>query len=93
MIKHSTNVYSLWEGERGTGAVVVIVNKLHVKKVVGRWSVDGQKMVGKWSVSGRLHEIHHGTKGSLVVGRWLANHLLTTFFLHSQVQLVHNYQQ
>ena len=38
----------------------VIVNKLHRKKVVGKWSGCGRYVVGKWSVSGRY-----------VVGKWL----------------------
>ena len=30
----------------------VIVNKLHRKRVVGKWSVSGRYVVGMWSVSG-----------------------------------------
>ena len=39
---------------------VVILNKLHHKKVVGKWSVSGWYVVGMWLVCGWY-----------VVGMWL----------------------
>ena len=46
----------------------VIVNNLHRKKVVGKWSVSGRQVVGKWSVGGRQ-----------VVGRWSVGGRPTTY--------------
>ena len=32
--------------------VLEILNKLHHKKAVSRWSVSGQKVIGRWPVGG-----------------------------------------
>ena len=48
----------------------VIVNKLHRKKVVGKWLVCGRYVVGMWLVCGRYVVGMWSVCGRYVVGMW-----------------------